>query len=320
MPKTSALLCLLFICLLIQAQVKPPLAIEENKEGINPLEEIRLFDLQEIRQRKIDTVYIIYHPAGWEEGYQPPNRDNCSYSDTLTRYVFDREGRILEYTYFQQFGEYSTTIQYDTLGNRLALISYRRYGARAGYSTHKFDTESETFNTKREFIRKKVGADSLITLIFFMKFSHGLDTAIIETWTYNTNGKLIELQSSVNKRNARELDDDTGSSTYHYKYDYDDSGRLTYYRDYESREYEKISYPFYGRLTEVYDPANNQLKEKRIKLVKEKEGVITITFDYQQITLTPLEKGSRLFKLRTIVQGGEFPLMHYDEIVYKTRQ
>src|SRR5439155_240180 len=87
---------------LIRGQIKPPLAVEEFKEGINPFEEIRLFDLKEIKARNIDTAYIIYHPASWAECDSTANRCTCPYSDTLYRYVFDKEGRIIEYTYYQQ--------------------------------------------------------------------------------------------------------------------------------------------------------------------------------------------------------------------------
>jgi hypothetical protein len=319
MQKASIVCTLLLLTIATQGQIKPPLAIEEFKEGLNPLEEIRLFDLKEIQKRRIDTVYIIYHPASWAE-YHQTNPCSCSYNDTLTRYVFDTEGRITEYTYFQQLGDYSTTIHYDTLGNRTALTQYRRYGSRAGSNTLNFDSKSDTSEFKQAFNRKKIGGDSIITIISFLKFTHGLDTATVETKRYNAKGKLVETESSVNKRNARELDDDTRSSTYHFKYNYDDSGRLIYYRDYFSHEYEKISYPYYGMLTEIYDASSNRLKYRNTKMIKEVESVISVTFDRKQVTLTPLERGSRLYKLRTILEQGDFPLLYYHEIVYKVRK
>lgn len=320
MQKASALLYLLLICLFTHAQIKPPLAIADLKEGLNPVEEIRLFDLQEIKERKIDTVYVIYHPASWAENHPTANPCTCSYNDTLSRYVFDNEGRITGHTYFQQRGDYSTTYHYDSLGYTFAMTNYRRIGAQAGSRTIMFDRKTDSLDFRQIFIRSKSRRDSVITAITFHKFSHGQDTATILTTRYNDKGRLIEVKSSVNKKNAREFDDDNGSSTYHFKYDYDDSGRLIYYRDYSRSEYQKISYPFYGRLTESFDVSTNQLKERTVKLVKEEDGVITVTFNTKQITLTPLQKGSKLFKLRTILEPGEFPLLFYHEIVYKVRQ
>jgi hypothetical protein len=110
------------------AQVKAPLAIEEFTRGLNPTDEILLFDLTEIKARKIDTAYVIYHPASWAEYHPKINPCNCTYNDTLYLYRFDSEGRIIQYTYFQHLGDYSTTFYYDTLGNIVARSMFSRYG------------------------------------------------------------------------------------------------------------------------------------------------------------------------------------------------
>jgi len=316
MSKAIIFLTLTFVVGLLKAQVRPPLAIEEYKRGLNPVDEIPLFDLTEIKKRKIDTAYIIYHPASWAEYEKTINPCTCPYNDTLSLYRFDSEGRIIQYTYFQQLGDYSTTFHYDSLGNIISRDMFRRAGAKKGTSTIPYNN-SDTINFRSVVIRKKEGRDSIITQIVFLKFTHGLDTATTETKRYNSRGQLVEVKSSVNRKNAREFGDDTGESTYHFKYDYDEKRRLIYYQDFESKEYEKISYPFYGKLTEIFKVGTNQLKERQIKMINDREGIITITFDNKQIVLTPLEKGSKLFKLRAIMSSGEFPLMEYHEIVYK---
>jgi len=81
-----------------------------------------------------------------------------------------------------------------------------------------------------------------------------------------------------------------------------------------------ITCPFYGKLTETYNVRTNELISTEVKLINNDNGVITITFDNgQTTTLTPLEKGSKLFKIRTIITraGYAFPLIEYHEIVYK---
>src|SRR5690606_28175974 len=106
------------------------LAIKEYDRGLNPVDEITLFDLSEIKQRKIDTAYIIYHPASWAEYHPTGNPCTCPYSDTLELYVFDSEGRIIQSTSFQQLGDYSTTFHLDSLGNTISRTMYRRNGGK----------------------------------------------------------------------------------------------------------------------------------------------------------------------------------------------
>lgn len=315
MTKIIIFLALTLIAKFSLAQAKAPLAIREYDRGLNPVDEITLFDLSEIKQRKIDTAYIIYHPASWAEYHPTGNPCTCPYSDTLELYVFDTEGRIIQSTSFQQLGDYSTTFHLDTLGNTISRTMYRRNNGKPSSYTVPYNLPDT--NYKSVVKRPKVSEDSLITEVSFWRFKNGFDTATIVIKRFNDKGKLIEIQSSVNKRNAREIDDDTGEMTYHFKYEYDSEGRLILYQNVRSDNYKKISYPFYGKLTETYDVKTNQLKYQDIKMINEDKGVITVTFDNKQIILTPLEKGSKLFKLRTIITPGEFPLMEYHEIVYK---
>ena len=104
MKKVVIFLVLTSVSALLKAQVKPPLAVEEYLRGLSPVDEIPLFDLTEIKRRKIDTAYIIYHPASWAEYDSSYNPCTCPYSDTLELYVFDYEGRIIQSTSFQQPG------------------------------------------------------------------------------------------------------------------------------------------------------------------------------------------------------------------------
>lgn len=316
MSKRIFFLLLVLTTFDVQGQVKPPLAINDFREGLNPLDEIRLFDLNEIRSRKIDTVYIIYHPASWIEDDLKGKPCNCSYNDTIASYVFDKKGRIIEKSSINNVLGYASTAHYDTNGNRKAWTDHKRVDGIWKSSTRILNILDDSFSFKQIFIRGKDGKDSLITTITFLKFKNGLDTATIKIERYNERNILIETQQSINKKNEREYDDDTGSETFHYKYDYDEIGRLIYYRDFETREYEKISYPFYGKLTEIYNSLNDNLIERKVKLIKKDKEILTITLDGKQITLTPLEKGSKSYKLVTIVEANTFPYLYYHEIVY----
>ena len=314
MNKIIFCLTLSLIAKLSFAQVKPPLAIKEYDRGTNPVDEITLFDLSEIKERKIDTAYIIRHRASWAE--YCPAISPCAYSDTLELYVFDDEGRIIQTTSFP--GDYSTTYRFDSLGNIISTGSHRRYGDKpGGYTTPYNPPDTTMFKTVTK--RVKEGNDSLITEISLWKFrnGNGFDTATIVVKRFNDKGKLIEKQSSVH---TRMIEDCTGEMTYHFKYAYDNEDRLIYYQDLFLDTYKKITYPFYGKLTETYNVRTNELLSREVKLINNDDGIITITFDNgEATTLTPLEKGSKLFKLRTNITraGYAFPLIEYHEIVYK---
>ena len=70
-------------------------------------------------------------------------------------------------------------------------------------------------------------------------------------------------------------------------------------------------------MTESYEVATNTLKNKKSTMINNNKGTITITWEGNQIVLTALEENSKLFKLRTIITGGDFPILSYHEIVYK---
>lgn len=315
MNKYIILLVLLGAAIPSDAQVPPPLAIKEYKRGLNPVDEIPLFDQAEIKQREIDTAYIIYHPASWAEYDSLIHPCTCPYSDTMALYRFDSEGRIMQQTSFLQAGDYADTDYYDTSGNLTARGRYKRKGNASG-TNRIFPYARGMENSRIEIIRSMEGVDSLITEIVFFKFSHGMDTAFVKTKRYNQQGQLTE-EISNDEKNADELGDDSGEGTYHFAYAYDGQGRLIYYRDFEYEVYEKISYPFYGKLTEEYTVHDNRLSGQRIKMIQEVDGVITVTLYGNQITLVPLEKGSKLYKLKATTSSGDMPLTEYYEIVYK---
>lgn len=147
-----------------------------------------------------------------------------------------------------------------------------------------------------------------------------MDTAYIISTVKDKNGRVLELSSRINKRYAREIDDDTGELTYHYEYRYDKDGRLIYFLSYDYKDQpsisKTISYPDYGQIIETYNAATNKLLDAEVLLKLVSNGVFTLTNQYNQITLTPLEKGSKIYKLKTVSTSGEYPYMEYYEISY----
>src|SRR6476469_2880445 len=123
---------LLFVVTLLatvsRAQVKPPLAVEDLKEGLNPVDEIRFFDLEEIKMRKIDTAYIIYHPASWGDTCDCINQLN----DTISINILDKEGRIIQKTIFRPPRPSHPIFIYDSLSTTTETTMFKRSGTNAG--------------------------------------------------------------------------------------------------------------------------------------------------------------------------------------------
>lgn len=316
------LLILISRSIAISAQGYVPLVIKEfMSPGLVQQDKIPLFDRHELKMRKADSAYIIYHPASWAEYHPTLNPCNCPYSDTVAMYVFDKEGRVVQEINFAQLGYYASGFQYDSTGKRIARISFRKDGARQGYVYIPYlpDKDSNANDFRTSIIRQKDGTDSLVTHVYFSRFQHGSDTAIVSVSRFNAQGQLIAIQSSVNARNARELDDDTGESTYHFTYAYDSAGRLAYKRNMREDEYTTYSYFPWGRISEIRKAATGKLLSSYYSLRQDNKGIITITDNFRQLILSPLEKNSKLFGLKTVVSSGEIPLVEYYEIVYKYR-
>src|SRR4029078_5389891 len=114
---------------------------------------------------------------------------SCTYADTLVRYVFDNEGRIIEETHFQN-PIYSSTNYYDTLGNLILISSTFKKGSKIDSSRHVLDGTVDTTSYKQTWERKKVNTDSIYIITTFIKFTQGLDTATVKMMRYNAQGKL----------------------------------------------------------------------------------------------------------------------------------
>lgn len=309
---------LLFIS--IQAQVTPPLALGNPEEALRYIKrpaDIFLFDLAEIATRKIHSAYIIRHPSGWEPNYPNP----CSYGDTLDFYCFDSTGRIIQRSYFQSMGDYSTTFYYDSTGNLTARAMYRRNGYRSG--TNLYPINPVDSSVRKSVIKREIsGSDSIITGIIFWKFSNGFDTGYIVKKVFNPQGLLTEISSRINKRHEQDIDDDTGEFTFHYKYRYDNQDRLIYLLYYDDRydypsSYKIFTYTPEGLITEKRKAITDELINREFQLITTYKGVITISTKTNQITLIPLDKNSKLYKLKTVSSSDEFPYMEYFEISYQ---
>ena len=115
MKKFSFIICLLLFALMVDAQKKAPLAVEGYYKSHNIFDSLYLFDLKEIKERRITSAYIIFHPASWAEYDSAHHPCSCPYNDTLSIYRFDKEARIIQYTNANQ-GIYPITYDFDSTG------------------------------------------------------------------------------------------------------------------------------------------------------------------------------------------------------------
>ena len=310
MKKFPLIICLSFFALMVNAQKKAPLAIEDYYKSHTIFDSLFLFDLNEIKQRKITSAYIIFHPGSWAEYDSAHHPCNCPYNDTISIYKFDNEARIVQYI---NHGIYPITYDFDTTGflkKETRIYPTKDNKTKTKVYEYSRTKASDSSSTWVNLIIRKNGVNSIVVSHVLFKSKKGIDTVIIKTETYNRLGRLIEIAN-------KNFYDDTGIENYHYKYNYDENGRLTYFKDFKENIYEKISYPFYGEMTESYEVATNTLKNKKSTMINNNKGTITITWEGNQIVLTALEENSKLFKLRTIITGGDFPILSYHEIVYK---
>jgi hypothetical protein len=280
--------------------------------GFNPVDEIQLFDRQEIKKRGFTTAYIVYHPPAWKM--------ECSYDDTLSIFRFDREGRIAEETQLKTLGMFGTTWIYDTLGNWTKRVSIRKYeDGRTKKDTSSMNIRPDS-NSRYSIIRQKFGTDSLITSVFFEEFDTVLDTAMVFISRYDSKHRIIEYRDYETKKYTDALGCATDSH-HHLKYSWDEKNRLIYYDNMLGSTYKRISYPPYGKLTETYDRKTGKQVDLEPKFVSNSDGVITISTSSSQITLVPLERKSKLYKVKAVASAvasiDNIPEIEYYEIIYK---
>ncbi len=313
---------LIFDCDNLFSQIRPtsPLAWYEFTPGLNTAEEIPFFNLEEIKRRKFDTVYIIRHESDWDPYKEYVAGDKNAFGDTLSFYRFDSSGHIIQKTNFRQLGKYYTSVFYDSTGMVIKILDYQKNGANTSYREQKFDEDAYIF--KYNYASRTDNSDSIVVTTKLLNYNNIHDTVSVETRRFNLNRKLISEESIKNPRTKWE--DDTGSEDFHFEYRYDSLGRLIFYRDYESNEYLKIIYTDFGRVTEHFNSGNNQCKMQKALLTYKGESKLTVTTESKQIVFNYLEKGSSLITLITTFTTGEsfymkslYPLVLYCEVVYR---
>jgi hypothetical protein len=243
-----------------------------------------LFDSIEIKARGIKKAYLFRCSGERDENGEFSSRD------TLDIFLFDSTGKAncrIAYPWHQHY------------------ISIKR-------TICNTDEQEGVFS---KFLLSKNNPGSIITEFVFESFSDGMDTAFVNTRKYNIKGLLIEERSNPTRKYVKAALCPQGNS-YHYQYNYDDSSRPIFYRDFHTAEYKKIFYTFFGSITETYDVKTNTLISKEVTLIQNEPDFISETNIKESITITRHAKNSKLFHRFSITNLGEPSYTLFYEITY----
>lgn len=250
---------------------------------ISSIRSLELFDSIEIKARGIQKAYLFRCSGERDENGEFSSRD------TLDIFLFDSTGKAncrIAYPWPQRYISIKRTI---------------------------CNTEEQEGVFSKLFLSQN-NQDSVITEFVFENFSDGIDTAFVNTRKYNTKGLLIEETSTPTRKYIKALM--CQGDRHHYQYNYDDSSRLIFYRDFHTTEYKTISYTFFGSITETYDAKTNKIIEKEVKLIQTEPDFISETTTKESITITRDAKNSKLFHRFSITNLGEPSYTLFYEITY----
>lgn len=161
--------------------------------------------------------------------------------------------------------------------------------------------------------------DSTVFEYLFRNIRDHIDTAFILRRVYTKKGELIEHQLTPTNFYLRNTECATGAF-HHYKYDYDESGRLIYYYDLRYWYYRRVHYTDYGKKVETFDFETNKLLDTEHVLVSKINDLANNTLTITETNRTKQVSKSysdNLLTLETIVELGYFPYIKYIEYEYK---
>lgn len=308
-------LLLLLLANKVYAQSEPKTEKRHYGYGYNTIYDTELFDTAEIRKRQFKTAYLIYHPCNWATGKSTLN-------DTLLIYHFDTSGFVRENSYIDTTGD-RTTWFLDNRGSVTRSFRISKLGDTLQGDKIKINTDN-TVKFRESYSRIKEGFDSIYTTLILEQEGSSFDTLYFIKTIKDENGKVKEYLSVTSQRSARR--NHILFPTVHYKYEYDDEGRLIAKKDLVFSKTYKTSYfdetnsrtyrPTQGEIYETWNVSNNRMLNAEIKFMDE-DGVITSTTKQKHVIISPLEKGSKLVKLLTVIVTEELPVMEYYEVTYK---
>jgi len=162
-----------------------------------------------------------------------------------------------------------------------------------------------------------------VTEYLLRKHKDKLDTTFIIKTKYNLQNRKIEeeiIPSALYLRSISCRNGDHPPS--HYKYGYDEKGRLNLYRDCLSNEFLSISYPSYGELIKRFNSTTNQLIAESVNTITQggyatNTLTTTITTPELQVVISKSQSEDNLIDLITVVKNSSFPEVKYYWFIYE---
>jgi hypothetical protein len=319
MFKSTQLLLLVLAYNALSAQSRFPLALTPHPGNIDPSDYIELFDKKEIQSRKIDTAYVIYHSQSWPDAsFQLAPKPDCFFSDTLERYVFDKNGWIKERSNFPRLSESEERQIYDSTGKIIFLIRVRKdkSGSMREF-VHDLRTQDTSFVKVHSYstIERK---DSLSFSVVLYRLKKGMDTVAIYEVRYDEKRRKTEERRALNKRNQAEYADCVEGENFHYKYGYNEFGKLCLYDDLTSAYYDTLIYAGDMRIIRTIKKEDNSIYSEALTRISRHARQVVVANDLSQIVFTFLNERSKLVGLRSEITLSDVPSVQYYEVIYRS--
>lgn len=175
------------------------------------------------------------------------------------------------------------------------------------------DKDSSIFNTIVS------NEDSTIIEYKFYKYGKSFDSTFIIKKVFSKNGKLIEYQSIPSNAYSKSVDCSNGLF-YHFKFNYNDAGKLALYKNLMNLEYRKIYYTDYGKKVGIYRARPRVHQDTEFILVSTVEdklnNIITINETSRTLQVSR-DYQNQLLQRETTIILDTYPIIKYIEYHYE---
>lgn len=255
-----------------------------NDAGLS-FRKLFLFDSNEIAKKQIKSAHVI---RTWGE---PDVDGNRPFNDTCLAYIFNDHGNAIKKLVLEKSQPVAT----------IDLPEEPDYAY--GDSIQTITTTTEQYK--------------IISKYFFWKTKERYDTAISVTTIFDESNRILEKTVTPTNLYLKSLDCFVDAPPYHYKYEYDDSGRLIYYQGIDISRYTKISYPFYGQLIQTFNRQTDTLIEQSIAIINVAHDSKSIITSTAQLVFTYQQENPKLVDQIAVIRTTGYPEVDYYNFSYE---
>lgn len=250
-----------------------------------------LFDSTEIKNRRIKSAALLQTYEG------------ITAADTVYIYYFDTTGKVVAQVYF-------TPPSGDADGD-----SYVRDKV---CDINSFNKIRSAQDSAAKIVFVKSTDDSTVNAYYIYMYPDGVDTSIRVTIKYNGLGQIIERKKEISDRYKQQAPGNANMAM-HYKFRYDDSGRIVYRESVDRNRYTLINYTQYGVERKSYNSDNNEMLDSELIISLNCGDVYIQTNDRSELIAYKLEEGSALISRLVSIQIDESYYATHYAIKYSMR-